>query len=347
MDRLTPQPKGRNVIALTEKPMRLLDTTVEKIDSPQLVHYQTDSSYRRADAVSQSELKEILKSPAHHQLRYGPNAQPSWPSANMITGTAIHHRTLEPGTFQRNFVCKSDVPPEPIIAELKKIANDSNIDIKGLTKKSDIMSAIYPDGLPKETRTTISDADWLVVNGCADALRVHDHTGPWFDPSLPSYRKFNEVSLYDRDQMGIARKCRIDRLHIDVDEGVIKIIDIKSIDDARPHSFARKCAELGYHLQAWWYSDMVRRVMNHGALQNMSIEFYFAVVERKSPHAINVFKASDELLSAGAALADRGLHALAQCRELEWWPGYEPIIHSLKLPSWYGISDDPLDDVAF
>ena len=306
----------------------------EAITEPVLIHRQPDAEYRAVDARSQSELKELLQSPAHYRSRYGPDAEAFFPTPAMQIGTAIHHRVLEPETFGKHYVSKSDTNGDHTIPELKELAKEQDIDIKGLSRKADLMAVVFPDGAPTERRKVFSEKDWLIVHGAADALRAHDVTGSWFNPGFPSYRKFNEVSLYAKDHLGIIRKARVDRIHIDLEAGAIQILDIKGAEDCSPLGFMRSVVNFKYHVQAAYYSDMVRRAQFVGLLPDMPINFYFCAVERKRPYSVNVFRATEELIDEGNRLFDKALHLYAQCLELDYWPGYDPVIYDLKLPTW-------------
>ncbi len=304
---------------------------------------QDERTYRANEAISQSEMKELLNSPAHFMSRYGPDAEPFIASPAMKLGTAIHHRALEPETFSKHYVSKGESNAEPTIPELKEMAKEQEIDIKGKSKKADLLAAVFPDGIPKEKRNVLSEKDWLICHGAADALRSHEVTGDWFSPGLPGFRRTNEVSIYATDHLGLRRKCRIDRLHMDVEEGRISIVDLKTTEDCSIAGFTRSILNYKYHLQAFWYSDLVRRAIEAEALPRMDVDFYFVAVERKRPFAINVFHASQEVLSEGAKLAEKAVHTLSQCRELDFWPGLDPVIHELNLPSWGKIQDDELE----
>ena len=308
--------------------------------SCELIFQQAEWEYRAAEGISQSELKEILISPAHHQARYGPNAEPMFPTPAMQLGTAAHHKVLEPNSFDQHYVSKVESNGVPNIPELKAIAKEQGIDIKGKTKKDDLVAAIYPDGVPKEKRKVLSEKDWLIVAGIHNAIQGHEVLAPWFDASKPGYQKTNEVSIYARDYLGITRKGRIDRLMIDEEAGVCRILDLKTTQSCDPHDFTGSMVRSKYHLQAFWYSDLVRRAMDAELLPQLEIEFYFVAVEKVLPYALNVFRAPQQLIYEGSRLADRALHTYAQCKELEFWPGLDPVIHELKLPSWATLRDE-------
>ena len=114
--------------------------------------FEPDYIYRKNDGVSQSELKEMLRSAAHWAARYGPDAQPTFPSAAMIMGTALHAKVLEPETFDKNFVDRGSKPKELTITELKAALEDQQIEFKKTAKKPELEALLYPDGKPVDKR---------------------------------------------------------------------------------------------------------------------------------------------------------------------------------------------------
>ena len=85
----------------------------------EIVFFQSDPDYRSAAGISQSELKEVLKSPAHWLARYGPDAEPTFPTTAMIIGTATHAHLLEPDAFDSQFCDRGEKPRDLTVAELK------------------------------------------------------------------------------------------------------------------------------------------------------------------------------------------------------------------------------------
>ena len=92
-------------------------------------YHQPDRDYRRAQGRSQSELKEVLRSPAHWLARYGPNAEPSFPSAAMIIGTAFHAKVLEPEAFDGRFYDRSQAAKPLSVAALKAALAQEQVEI--------------------------------------------------------------------------------------------------------------------------------------------------------------------------------------------------------------------------
>ena len=292
---------------------------------------QPDRDYREHQGVSQSELKEVLRSPAHWLARYGPDAEPVFPTLQMTIGTALHCKTLEPEAFDKSFVDRSAKPKDPTVAELREMLTARGVEFKTTAKKGDLEALAFPDGKPTDKRTSLAPEDFRTVCGMADALRTHETTGIWFDPGQENYRRHNEVSLYvdGLEHEGGLLKGRIDRL-VRTETGW-QILDLKSTDDARPEAFQRKAFNLGYHIQAAFYTDLVARVMD---CDPVDVEFVFVAVERKAPHGISLFRAEPDLLEFGRAEYKRALIQLAHCRSTGKFGAYPGMIQALTLPRW-------------
>ena len=77
-----------------------------------------------------------------------------------------------------------------------------------------------------------------------------------------------------------------------------------------------------------------------------AVEFYFVALERKSPHGICVFKASEGLLANCRQKMAKALDLFAQCTELDYWPSYDPVVHELDMPAW-ARHEEPVLEAAF
>lgn len=299
---------------------------------------QQDRDYRKAEGVSQSELKEVLRSPAHWLARYGPNAEPVFPSIAMIIGTALHCKVLEPEIFDASFCDRSKLDKDLTVTELKAALDEEGIEYKKTAKKPELEALLYPDGKPVDKRTSLAADDFRMVCGMSDALRTHEVAGRWFDPGRTNYRKGNEMSLYIEDFNGMKVKGRIDRLE-KTGSNSFMILDLKTTDDASPSAFQKKAFNLGYHIQAAFYSDLVRHVF-----QADSVEFMFCAVERKAPHGIGLYRAGEQMIDFGREKYLEAIKTLAHCKKNEVFYGYSPDPQELTLPGWVktGAVDLPL-----
>lgn len=303
---------------------------IETAQGTEIRFKQPDFAYRKAEGVSQSELKEVLRSPAHWLARYGPDAAPTFPSNAMIIGTALHCKLLEPELFDSQFVDRSTLDKELTITQLKTALDDEGIEYKKTAKKPELEALLYPDGKPVDKRTSLSGDDYAIVNGMAEVTRSHSIAGNWFDPGRKSYRKGNELSMYaepSADTFGLPIKGRLDRLEKTVDGWMI--LDLKTTDDASPSVFQKKAFSMGYHLQAAFYTDLVRKVLNTDR-----VDFMFCAMERRRPHGIALYKAGEDMIELGRRQYTEALRTLAYCKETENFPSYDPEIQTLALPGW-------------
>lgn len=303
---------------------------IETAQGTEVRFKQPDFAYRKAEGVSQSELKEVLRSPAHWLARYGPDAAPTFPSNAMIIGTALHCKLLEPELFDSEFVDRSTLDKELTITQLKAALDDEGIEYKKTAKKPDLEALLYPEGKPVDKRTSLSGDDFAIVNGMAEATRSHSIAGNWFDLGRKNYRRGNELSMYaepSADTFGLPIKGRLDRLE-KTDEGWL-ILDLKTTDDASPSTFQKKAFSMGYHIQAAFYTDLVKKV-----LETDNVEFMFCAMERRRPHGIALYRAGDDMLELGRSQYKEALRTLAYCKEKDSFPGYDAEIQELQLPGW-------------
>jgi ATP-dependent exoDNAse (exonuclease V) beta subunit len=247
----------------------------------------------------------------------------------MIQGTATHTLILEPEEFDRQFYNRASKPKELNISQIKEELDQAGIEYKKTAKKLELEQLLYPDGKKVDKRTSLDDKVFKEVFGSADALRSHDITGDWFCPGQAHFRKFNEASLYVKHELGMTLKGRLDRMVVDTTLGAVNIYDLKTTQCAHPKEFAKSVVNFRYDLQAAFYAYLATK-----CFPGYKVNFYFVALERKSPHGIGVFHASDQLLTEGFRKMDKGLTLWASCNELDYWPGYEPIVHELNLPTW-------------
>ena len=301
---------------------------MELQNSPtQIAFYQPDPDYRRTEGISQSAMKELLVSPAHYQAAYGPNAEPRFATSAMTWGLALHARVLEPEKFDNLFYDRSGKAKEPTVQELKDMLDESQTEYPKTAKKADLEALLWPEGKKKDKRTSMDPKDFENVIRAGDALRTHDITGEWFCPGLPEYRKYNEVSLYIKNDLGQTLKGRFDRMLLTDD--TLTILDLKTTQDATPKGFQRSVANFSYDLQAAWYSNLAQV-----CFPKHRVEFLFCAIEKKAPFGISVYRASEGLLKSGRRKMAKALDLFEQCRVLDYWPSYEPVINDIDMPGW-------------
>lgn len=164
----------------------------------------------------------------------------------------------------------------------------------------------------------IKPAEFNLANCIADAFRSHPLTKGLLDNASV------EESFFWKDQMtGVECKARTDIILGDT------VFDLKTTSKAlTPHEVATTASYGGFRRQAAWYL----KAATHGG--HSVRDFCFIMVEVEAPYGIRIFKADDAFIELGARENNESLALYAECLEKNDWPGYEPVIETLKLPKW-------------
>ena len=170
--------------------------------------------YHAIDAVSNSLITQILRSPDHARAYL---TQQREPTKAMEFGTAFHAAILEPSVFASTYaVFDGDRRTKDGKAEYERLTSSG---IKLLS--SDDMATIQ--GMMSSVHSHVAAAE-LLSEGEAE-LSV-----TWTDEAT-----------------GLPCKCRQDWWIGDT------LVDVKTTEDASPEGFARAIAKYGYHRQDAWY----------------------------------------------------------------------------------------------
>lgn len=196
--------------------------------------------------------------------------------------------------------------------------------------------------------------DFDLVQGCANAMLAtkegrllralgqHEYTIYWIET----------VTIDDGDVVEIQCRARLDSF-IKPMPGLPYglIFDLKKTKDAAPGEFAKQIANLGYHIQAAWYSraasallgvpfawgQYVPKIDGYGneiEQTDMGTPFVFLAGEIESPHFVSPYKADHEMMRLGWLECEAMLKVIATCRKTGVWPGYTSKITPIKLPRW-------------
>lgn len=260
--------------------------------------------YLRWDAVSQSQLKELARSPAHLRAYL---AQPDEDTDALRIGRAVHCAVLEPGEF----------------ASPKRFG-------------------ILPDGTDRRTKagkelwetirasgaTPIKQAEHEATCAMRDALLAHTAAG-----ALLRAPGSTELSIVWMDEeTGVLCKARHDKHAEGVGGGVI--LDVKTTGDASPREFERSVFNFGYHRQGAFYIRGARAL-------SLPVEHYaILAVEKDAPYAAAVYRLNDGAIDAGDAEAGVLLRLYARCLLRNEWPAYTAGVQDIAIPDWaWTVSD--------
>lgn len=264
-----------------------------------LVRDMPAERYHAIQAMSAGGLKRMRQSPAHfYGLQLDPQRPPHGePTAAMVNGTLVHCALFEPDQVDARYVVK----PEG-------------------------MSFASKDGKAwrdAQTREIVDAESMARARAQAAAVRAV--------PDLAALLSegFGEASCFWIDApTGELCKCRPDWTS-PAGDGVI-LVDGKTCRDASPDGFGRAIWNMGYHLQAAWYSDGYEAATGqrvHG--------FVFAAVESDWPHVAMPYMLGDDVLDAARRENRRLLNRFAACKRAGAWPGYaDGGVQIINLPAW-------------
>lgn len=257
----------------------------------------TNAEYRKADSISSSELKKIMKSPLHYK-HYKDNPEDTDTPA-LLFGRAAHKYILETYDFYKEFA----VAP--------------NFDRR--TKEGKAQWSLFCD--ENEGKDIITQEQFEQI----DAMRNAMLATPFVSKLINGE---HEISFFWTDEdTGLKCKCRPDSLN----EKLHILVDYKTCDDAETEHFMRQAIKLGYDLQASYYLDGVKANTGEDYI------FVFIAQEKKPPYAVNILQADEMFIRSGRDVYKSMLQTYKQCEESGNYYGYlgaENKINLLGVPKW-------------
>jgi hypothetical protein len=101
---------------------------------------------------------------------------------------------------------------------------------------------------------------------------------------------------------GLPLRCRWDKAIPEAHT----VVDLKSADKWRANDFAgRASAPLGYHRQAWLYSDA------YHAVYGVRPKFYLIVVHKNPPHEVAVYELQEQEIELGMTQCQRAMEQIS------------------------------------
>lgn len=255
---------------------------VRVVDAEQLSHEQYHAEPLH---VSSTQLKVVLRSPAHFLLARN---LPREPSTSMLFGIAVHCALLEPERFAATYV------------------EDPGFDRR--TKAGKASAAAFDAEHPGKLK--------LSAEECAAIARIrvgvfqHATARALFELA----DRVTEESIFWRDPITQVRQKARPDLRIGHGAGLV-LIDLKTTRDAREYAFAWQARELDYHLSAAMYSEGVRIAYGERPL--------FAWLAIEASGVVALYQPKPEFFARGERRYRRALATLATCIETNQWPGYQ------------------------
>jgi hypothetical protein len=107
------------------------------------------------------------------------------------------------------------------------------------------------------------------------------------------------------------------------------MVDYKlTTSSAKPESVARRISDMGYDVQARWYSRGAK------TLTGEPWRFMFLTQEWDAPHSCSLVALDPMYEQLGDQKCERGLMLWNKCMQSGVWPGYPDGVVHVSPPSW-------------
>lgn len=268
--------------------------------STTLKHTEETNEQYHADAshVSASMLKVLHKSPQEYYERFVARTLMQETTPAMAFGSAFHMAILEPELFATTYT---------ITPKFDRRTN------AGKAGWNDWQAA-------NEGKLTIDqDSYSTLLTMQSSAMR---------NPELAQMLKAGgdiEKSIRWHDR--IDRKAKPDKVMPQF--GVV--LDLKTIADASPHSFASTAAKLGWWIQSAWYLSAVMQA--HPQVEQWRI--IFAAIGKSPPHEVGLYQFTFEDCEWAEQECEKLVSELIRRQDNnDWLAGWQKEVTECPLPSW-------------
>lgn len=180
------------------------------------------SDYHAHPALGSTQIRELLRSPAHFKALGAKEATPA-----MQLGTLVHTLVLEPDTFEERYIVA------PKVDRRTKAGKVEWAEFQAAAGDREVIDA--------------------ATNGKAREIAVSVRTHARAAKLLEAATAREESLFWEDEETGVECKCRPDARAA---SGLV--VDLKTARDASPHGFQRAVASHGYHIQAAHYMAGVR-----------------------------------------------------------------------------------------
>jgi len=257
--------------------------------------------YHAHDSISNTGLKLMMRSPAHYRYQERKES-----TRAMVLGSALHMACLEPDIFYDTYTL------------LRSSENRMSSEYKTAKKEYGEEFVLVKPEIDK-------------IEGMAKSLSASAIT-----ECIDNYNCDKELSGFAIDpETGLMCRHRFDAII----DGIA--IDLKTTTDARQPAFSKKILDFGYHIQAAFYADQYRWLMNEDIEK-----FIFAAIETSAPYAVKIYEIDQESMEAGRKKYRQALDDYDECKKYNTWPSYDQEIEAIGIPQW-ALEKDAVDDFIF
>lgn len=268
-----------------------------------IVHDLDESTYHSHGALSSTEARLILDSPAKY--RWHKDHPPLVaPSKQYDIGSAVHSKVLGTGY-------------EAVVIPAELLASNGAVSTKAA--KEFVADARDRGLIPLKAE------EFGPIDAAAESVLAHPAARALFDQPGDG-----EVSVFATSPEGVDVRARFDYLPRDFTLGAPSrvAVDLKTARDASPNGFTKAIAEHGYDVQRAWYVDALQWATGEDA------ELVFVAVEKEPPYLVAVHQLPAVWTEMGREKAAHARRTYMECVESGKWPGYGDDVHLLSPPTW-------------
>jgi hypothetical protein len=272
--------------------------------------------YLAIDAVSNTRLGQLAKSPRHYKLNAGIDEQ----AKHLVLGQLVHAGRLEILSLAKRYA---------VMPDYHLHADNCTSDGKPSTRKGTrFVKERVADFEAANSDKKVVPMEWFNEMEAIVGSLVADDTSY----RLLSGRGESELTLVWRDyETGLLCKARMDFIRRDL----LLFADLKTTTELS--AFTRAIGRYGYHRQMAHY-QAGWATLNGGEV----LEPWIVAAEKFKPYCVMSAPLDEEAIYEGDRQRRRLMELLLSCRESNHWPGPESP-KSWKLPEWAMCGDDPLE----
>jgi len=254
----------------------------------------TEAEYRAIEAVNQSALKLMARSPAH--FRWTVDHPDERDSEALRIGRVAHLLALQPTQA----------------AELIAVAPECD-------RRTKEGKAVYEAFLGElGEREWVGAEEYAVAQAVAAAARAHKGAGP----ILTAEGLEEVVIVWQDDDTRVLCKGRIDRLLASAK----LVLDFKTATDASPGAMEWTARRYGYDVQAAFYIDGL------AALGHAGYSYVIVSAEKAPPYGVSVCAPARHRIDFGRNIYRSLLRRVDECAQRGEWPGYPETVYELVGP---------------
>lgn len=266
----------------------------------------SNSDYHKQESLGSSNLKDLLRSPAHYLASL---QNPIEPTPQMVLGSVVHCLLLETHLFESLYAVGEHKQRRG--KEYEKCVSE-NVG-KTIITKEQFAEATR---LVEEVKNQVERNE--VLKSLLEGIKETSFF--WEDPST-----------------GILCKARPD---IITPSGII--VDIKTSSDGSFDAFQKQMVDLKYFLSMAWYMRGYKETCSKTGMMVDVNKFMipvptravFVVIETKDPYAIATYELDESAIRVGHEMCDKALEIYAEAVSTETWESYPKKLVTMGLPNW-------------